>query len=365
MRILTLLHDLAAGGSERAALSLAAEWRALGADSRLLLAAAEGPAAVPDGLPVTVLEGGTPRSLTSRFRLARPIRAAVEALRPEIVFLPGNWHLPLARGVALARPRPRIVAKLSNPPLPDLFPGAGPFAVRVFRALAAPLDALAFWPPALAPELRRLVPATPLAAVPNPPLALPVRPRAPLPPAHRRTLLVAGRLVPQKNLGLALDAFALAAGARELRLDIAGDGPERAALEAQVERLGLADRVRFLGQVPDLAAPLAGADLLLLSSRFEGTPAVVFEALAAGVPVVATACSPVLPLLLDRPGRGRIVETADPRALARAILAQLAEPEGVGDVDALLAPHAPGAIARRYLELFTELTVQPARRAAE
>lgn len=365
MRILTILHDLSAGGSERVALRLAAEWRRLGQESELLLVASDGKAAIPPEVPVRRLPRDVPRSLTSRFRVAGALRVAVEAAAPDIVFLPGNWHFALARGIARARPRPVIVAKLSNPPIPSLFPGAGPFAVGALRALLRPVDALAFWPGSLAPELARLLPGLRLEPVPNPPISLVPSPRQPRPEDRRRHVLVAGRLVPQKNVALAIEAFALAAGRRDLHLTIAGDGPERPALEGLAARLEPGGRVRFLGHVADLGPALAAADLLLLTSRYEGTPSVVFEALAVGVPVVATACAPILPHLLDRPGRGRIVRHGSASALAEAILAQLAEPDPVGDVGDLLAPHAPAAIAARYAGIFTDLVSGPARRAAE
>jgi glycosyltransferase involved in cell wall biosynthesis len=319
----------------------------------------------PQDVPVRRLPREVPRSLTSRFRVAGSLRVAVEAAAPDIVFLPGNWHFALARGIARARPRPVIVAKLSNPLLPSLVPGAGPFAVRTLRALLQPVDALAFWPEALRPDLARLLPDTRLEAVPNPPIRVAQRLRRTRPVSRRGHLLVAGRLVPQKNVALAIEAFAIAAGNRDLHLTIAGDGPERDALANRIARLGLAGRVHLPGHVANLGPALDAADLLLLSSRYEGTPAVVFEALAAGVPVVSTACAPILPSLLDRPGRGRVVSRDTASALAEAILAQLAEPEEVGDVSDLLAPHAPEAVAARYAGLFSDLLATPLRRAAE
>ncbi|WP_448582938.1 glycosyltransferase [Thermaurantiacus sp.] len=365
MRILTILHDLSAGGSERVALQLAAEWRNLGLQSELLLVSSNGKAEVPPELPVRRLPRDVPRSLTSRFCVAASLRAAVREAAPDIVFLPGNWHFALARGIARVRPRPVIVAKLSNPPLPSLVPGTGPLAVRALRALLKPVDVLAFWPEALGPDLARLLPDLRLEPIPNPPIRVEKRPRRPRPASRRRHLLIAGRLVPQKNVALALEAFAIALGNRDLDLTIAGDGPDRPALENRIARLGLGGRVTMLGHVANLGPALDAADLLLLSSRYEGTPAVVFEALAAGVPVVSTACAPILPHLLDRPGRGRVVSEDTPSALAQAILAQLAEPDEVGDVRDLLAPHAPDAVARRYVDLFTALLAAPGRRAAE
>ncbi|WP_448585783.1 glycosyltransferase [Thermaurantiacus sp.] len=350
MRILTLLHDLAPGGSERVALSLAAEWRKAGAEAALLLISREGSAAVPPDVPVVPLAGGRPRSLLSRFRIGRPLAEAVGKLAPDILFLPGNWHFALARGAAAATPRPLIVGKLSNPPVP---PGV-PLAGAAFRALTAPIDAFGAWPPAAAAGLERLAGGRPIARIPNPPIdGTPVAP-APARPSGPR-LLVAGRLVRQKRVELALQALA---GLPGIALDIAGDGPERARLEALARRLGIAERVAFHGHVRAIGPLLAAADALLLPSRFEGTPAVVLEALAARVPVVATACSELLPLVLDRPGRGRIVPEASPRAFAAAIRAQLATAGDMGDIAAALAPYRRADVAAAWLGFFRELLRQ-------
>jgi len=98
-----------------------------------------------------------------------------------------------------------------------------------------------------------------------------------------------GRLVDWKAVDLLLEAFATLTG--EARLDIIGDGPMRAALEAQAQGLGLAGRVQFHGWLaqPRAAAILRDADALVLPSLYECGGAVVLEAMATGLPVIATA----------------------------------------------------------------------------
>ncbi|HYP79834.1 MAG TPA: glycosyltransferase family 4 protein, partial [Steroidobacteraceae bacterium] len=98
-----------------------------------------------------------------------------------------------------------------------------------------------------------------------------------------------GRLVDWKAVDLLLEAFAkLTTGAT---LDIIGDGPQRALLEAQVQGLGLAGRVRFHGWLPQPQAALIlrNSDVLVLPSLYECGGAVVLEAMATGLPVIATA----------------------------------------------------------------------------
>ena len=107
----------------------------------------------------------------------------------------------------------------------------------------------------------------------------------------KRVALVVSRLVPIKNVALAVDAMAIAARERpDLRLLIVGDGPLRAALESRVAALGVAGQVIFAGRVDHESVPdwYRSADLFVLSSEFDNSPNVVLEAMATGLAVVAT-----------------------------------------------------------------------------
>ena len=109
-----------------------------------------------------------------------------------------------------------------------------------------------------------------------------------------------GRLVAQKDFALFLDvAAALARRNAGVRFVIAGTGPEEAALKARATALGIAERVRFAGHVADPREIYAAADVLLLTSRYEGTPLTVLEAMAAGVPVVASKLDGLDEILAD------------------------------------------------------------------
>lgn len=99
---------------------------------------------------------------------------------------------------------------------------------------------------------------------------------------------------------------------------LAGDGPLRPDVRRDVVRRGLTGRVRLLGRVPEARRLVAAADLLVLSSRHEGMPVVVMEALAAGVPVVSTAVGGV-PDLITSGRNGILTEPGSPEALAGGI----------------------------------------------
>jgi glycosyltransferase involved in cell wall biosynthesis len=349
MRIAILLHDLGPGGSEKVALSLASAWQAARAEVSLLLGNAAGPLVPPAGIAVHALDPVLPRGPGSRLRLGLRMAALVKAVRPDILFLPGNWHLPAALPLALrlGRARPPFVAKLSNPPIPRLPPLVRLFGGPVFRGLVVPVDAFAAWPPPAAARLQRLLPRTAVVPIPNPPFSVAPLARSAAAPARR--LVAAGRLVPQKDFALAIAAMT---HLPELSLDIAGDGPERPALVRQIERLGLGERVRIHGHMPAIAPLLAAADLFLLTSRYEGTPAVLLEALAAGIPVVATPCSDMVESLVT-PGVGQLVARPTPERLAQAVRRQLARP---GPFPPQRFPdYAPGHVAQRYLDLFESL----------
>lgn len=117
--------------------------------------------------------------------------------------------------------------------------------------------------------------------------------------------------------GLDVMVAALAALPADVICCVIGDGPILEAAKADATRLGVAQRIHFLGARPDAASFLAAFDVLALSSRTEGTPMVLLEAAEEGVPVVATAVGGVPDLL--GPDGGVMVPADDPRALAAAL----------------------------------------------
>ena len=137
------------------------------------------------------------------------------------------------------------------------------------------------------------------------------------------TLLSVGRLrAPKDFLTLVRAMTALEPGSA--RLLIAGDGPDRDAVAAEVARLGLDGTVELLGTRSDVPALLAGADVFVLASDSEGLPMSVLEAMSAGLPVVASAVGGVPELVRDGE-TGALVPPRDSGALARALVPLVAD----------------------------------------
>jgi len=172
--------------------------------------------------------------------------------------------------------------------------------------------------------------------------------------------LAAGRLEPQKDYPTLLEALA--------RLDpphggdqllIAGQGDLGPELEAQAARLGLARRCRFLGVRADIPELVAACDAVVLSSRWEGLPNVVMEAMAGGRPVVATRAGGT-PELVDDGGSGILVDPGEPRALAAAMAGVAGAPDdrrramGARGRAIVVERYSPPVVAERWLTLLDD-----------
>ena len=143
-----------------------------------------------------------------------------------------------------------------------------------------------------------------------------------------RLVVSVGRFHPQKDLPTLVRAFGLLRqGRADVRLALVGSGPAEAEVRELVTRLGLDDAVVLPGYSANGADELAAADVVALSSRWEGTPVVVAEALRLQQPVVATAVGGV-PTLVEDGVTGRLVLPGDPEAFATALAEVLADPDG-------------------------------------
>lgn len=141
-------------------------------------------------------------------------------------------------------------------------------------------------------------------------------------------IVATGRLVRQKNYPLMLEAFAFVAQSHGVKLVICGKGEELDDLKARTDRLGISDIVTFCGQCDDVPSALSKADIYLLTSDYEGLPNALMEAMAVGVPCVATDClGGGSRLLMGDSERGMLVPRGESRKIAEAIISLLDNPE--------------------------------------
>jgi glycosyltransferase involved in cell wall biosynthesis len=319
MRVLLVSPAMGIGGAERVVVGLVHGLPAHGI--RVALAAPAG--ALDSELPPRtarfMLRAGG-RSPLQVARLTGGIARALRSARPDLVHA-HNPKASLASGLALRTLRgPR-------PPLLASFHGVTPSEYAPTVRLLALADHVA----CVSEDAR-----TQLAGAGAAPEKLTVIengvPLAPEPSGSQRAALdrelgldgsavvtAVGRLVAQKAHDRFLQMAATVAASRpDTRFLLVGDGPRRAELELLSRRLGLSDRIAFLGQRQDARAIIGRSDLLVFSSDWEGLSIAALEALAAGVPVVST---PVQGMrVLAESGAGEIVGEPTAGALAASVL---------------------------------------------
>lgn len=140
----------------------------------------------------------------------------------------------------------------------------------------------------------------------------------------RPVIVAAGRLNFEKDFPILIRACALVRRSTDVALVILGEGPDRQALEALVAELGLGEHVFLPGFVENPFPFLRAASVFALSSRFEGMPGVLIQAMACGTPVVSTDCRTGPRELLGDGAWGTLVPVGDPVRLAEGLMAALA-----------------------------------------
>ncbi len=285
-RVTFVLPDFEAGGAQRVIVAVANALDRARFSPSILALDERGPwrALVAEDVPVTGL--GRARLRQGLMKLRRALREAA----PDIVVSTIGY---VNLGVIAVRPAGcRVVVRESNTPSHG---SAGRLAQTAkwlaYAAFYRRANAVISPSGVIAEELARdyRVPRDLINVIRNPVDETALRAAA-APPRRRASegarFVAVGRLSHQKGYDRLLETLTGLAG--DFHVVVFGEGKERAALETQARMFGLADRITFAGFDPNPAPWIAGADALLLASRWEGLPNVALEALACGTPVIAT-----------------------------------------------------------------------------
>lgn len=340
-RISLVLHSFDRGGSGRVAGHLARGFVEHGLDTELLVLCRGGATQrtivdqIGGSVPIRFLLDSCGRRPLDIARSLPGLASALRERRPtDVVAAANNVALPAALAVRLAGLREaRLFLKTTNPIAGSRHRGA----LRVARDLSY---AWAFrrmtgvWTLS-AQETEEMAAAYPdhstlFRDVANPYVTDDMLAPSVARPNRRRKLIVTvARLTRQKRLERLLRAFS---EVRRVDVDllILGEGEERPMLEHTVTELGLDERVSMPGHVREVADTLRRADLFVLTSDYEGLPAVVLEAMAADCPVATTPSFPAARALVGRAPGCRIIEDVAPVALARLMEEMLEQPKPAG-----------------------------------
>jgi glycosyltransferase involved in cell wall biosynthesis len=326
IRLAFVLPHLRPGGAERVVLNLLRALDRTAFTPYLVLARSEG--AFLDLVPKDVvrIDLGGRRAR----QLPRRLAAALEAHR-----IDAAYSATAAINLALvasrlwgARGTRRIVSEHTTPASALAEAGHARLRRLLMRHLYPRADRVAVPTQAIGEELRQVLsrPRLRTVVLPNPVVEAIAASPARL-PRPRPLLISAGRLVEAKGYDLLVEAAGLlAARGVEFDLHILGEGPLEGALRQRIRDRGLGRQIVLDGYRPDLAAAFAAADLFVLASRREGFGNVIVEAMAAGLPVLAAACSGPASLIAHG-SNGFLVEPGSAPALADAIAMLLADAE--------------------------------------
>lgn len=325
MRITLVISTFGAGGAERVMSVMANYWVEQGKDITLITLSPQSndwyklhPRVKRVGLDVLSMSAHIGQAIRDNVRRIIGLRRALRRVHPDVVisFLDTTNVLTLmaSRGLGI----PLIVSERNDPhqnSIGSAWSGLRSLLYRHADAVVVQSGAIRDWALRL-PGIKAIY------VIPNPVNSTGNGSEQ----ASRRrgsahTIAAMGRLVRQKGFDILIEAFGRCAGKHsDWSLVILGEGPQRASLQNFAADLGIADRVNLAGQFLEPATVLKRADLFVLSSRYEGFPNALLEAMACQLPVVSTDCSGGGPREIIRDGvDGILVPPEDVAALADAM----------------------------------------------
>lgn len=231
---------------------------------------------------------------------------------------------------------------------------------RRLRKLFLAADGIVTVSQGVADDVMRIsgIPGDKVSVIPNPTVTPKIRELAREEAPHRwltqqtPVLIGIGRFSRAKDFSVLIQAFALVLQKQKCRLIILGDGNRAEKLRRLAKSLGIEDAVDFPGFCSNPYAYLARASLFVLSSRREGSPNALIEALALGVPVVATDCNSGPAEILEQGKYGPLVPVGDPVRLADAMIRVLNNPPEASFLKQATREYDYEISARRYLQAF-------------
>lgn len=358
-RIAIVLHDLRGGGAERACLRLARGMAASGRSVELVLVRGEGAylSEIPAGVELTVLD--RPRvsrailALAAHFRRTRP-KAILSALT--------HMNLATLAAARLSCIGARVVISERNQISSKAQEARGAWKRGLYRAVPLAYriaDKVVAVSGGVAADLSRFghLPGGKIRVIHNPVFDPDIAALSKEAPSHPwfeaggpPIILAAGRLHRQKGFDVLLDAFAIARAEEDCRLVILGEGPERGALEAKAAQSGLAYDIDMPGFCENPFSLMARAGAFVLSSRWEGFPNALVEAMACGAPVIATDCPSGPHEILDGGALAPLVPVEDAGALGQALISTLRRRPDTAASHARALGFSVAAAADQYLE---------------
>lgn len=346
MRIMLLIGEMATGGAERVAATLANAWTARGSYVWLVptyLASRTVEHELRSAVKLVFLadQPGVPphRGRFAIFRKARALRNLVENLQPDLVvsFLTNVNVLAL---IALTgSPTPLVVSERTDPAADvELH-----WTLKLLRGLLYQFADGFVVQTATAAQLyrRRMLRPPTITVIPNHlPEALAREPARASHPKRGGTIVAMGRLTESKGFDILIRTFARHfADWPEWHLDIWGDGPLREQLAALIDHHGVAGRVRLKGRTTRPWSELVRAQIFALPSAYEGFPNVMLEAMAVGLPCVAFDC-PSGPAAMSADGTAAvIVPLGDENAFGQELWRLAADPQARSDLGQRAAEH--------------------------
>ncbi|MCE2424531.1 MAG: glycosyltransferase [Pseudomonadales bacterium] len=356
-----LAPSLGGGGAERAILDIARGLAERGVPADLVLVRAEGP--YLDLLPghVRLVDLAARRALTSLV----PLISYLRKRNPDvlIITLPEtNVVGMMARWLSKVKV-PVILRRASNFTMEYTHGSPKMRLTLLIEKLFMPAaTAIVVNSPGVAEDLRRRVPlaARLVHVIHNPVVWGDHRQKSALPvehhwfdDAHVPIILCVGRLSPPKDLATVLHAFARLVSSRPARLVVLGEGPQRAELIQLAATLGIARNVDFAGFKVNPFAYMSKARMVVLSSRYEGSPNVLIQAMACGTPVVSTDCASGPREILEDGRWGALIPVGDSAAMATAIVHALDHPCDRGALISRANDYDAESSIDAYLDLIT------------